>query len=414
MKKRTFIPFLPLFFLLFNACEKQETTEESYEVAVPITQPIAKFRASVKIQEPKAIAEAGKIYSYGDYVFVNDKYEGIHIIDNRDHYAPEKIAYLKIPKNVDIAVKDDMLYADSGMDLVVFDISDINSITQIERLENVFPNTNYIVPAGAAFVDNEKFDPEKEVIVGYIMESRKIEMTDNNDDLVWFDSVAEANYSGGGSGTGGSLARFKIVSDYLYAVDQQNIMVFDISSLNDPQKITEEYVGWDIETIFNENDHLFLGSTTGMYIYSIENPEKPALVSRVQHVMGCDPVVVKDDIAYVTIRGGNFCGQQDSQLVLIDVSDKANPETLSTYFMENPYGLGAKGDKLFVCDGSAGLKIYDLTNTPDLILADHFQDINTYDVIPLDDVLLMVGDNILHQYNYKNNKVNLISSFSLN
>ncbi|MDT0641306.1 hypothetical protein RM553_00545 [Zunongwangia sp. F363] len=417
MKKRTFILFLPLFLVLFNACEKQDSAEEeTYEVAVPITQPIAEFRSSVKIQEPKAIIEAGKIYSYKDYVFVNDKYQGIHIIDNSDHYVPEKIAYLKIPKNVDIAVKDEMLYADSGMDLVVFDISDINNIKQVERLENVFPNTNYVVPEGAAFVDNQNFDPQSEVVVGYVMESRKIEMTDYGDDIVFFDNAAEVSYSSGGgnSGTGGSMARFKIVSDYLYAVDQQSIMVFDISSLTDPQKLSEEYVGWDIETIFNEKDHLYLGSTTGMYIYSIEDPEKPAFVSRVQHVMGCDPVVVKDDIAYVTIRGGNWCGQEESELVLIDVSDKAAPQTLGAYVMENPYGLGVREDKLFVCDGTAGLKVYDLTNTPDLVLADHFQDVNTYDVIPLEDVLLMIGDNILNQYNYKNNEVNLISSFSLN
>ncbi|MDT0687501.1 LVIVD repeat-containing protein [Autumnicola psychrophila] len=411
MKKRTFIPFLALFLLFFTSCEKEEPAGEYYEVAVPITQSIAEFRASVKIQEPRVITEVGKIYSYKDYVFVNDKYQGVHVIDNRDPYAPKKIQYISIPRNLDIAVKNDMLYADSGMDLVVFDVSNIENIKKVERVKNVFPNTNFNVPAEAAFVDTKSFDPEQEVILGYSMERRRIEMAAQPGWAV--DNAAFESSGGNSTGTGGSLARFKIVSDYLYVVDQQNISVFDIAALSQPKKVFEEYVGWDIETIFNQEDHLFLGSTTGMYIYSIENPESPAFVSMIRHVLGCDPVVVKDDIAYVTVRGGNFCGQQESELLVIDVADKSNPQTLKSYEMENPYGLGVRGDQLFICDGDAGLKIYDTTNTPYLTMTDHFEDVNTYDIIPLDEVLLMIGGNILHQYNYKNNQINLISSFSL-
>jgi hypothetical protein len=412
MKKRTLLSFLPLFLIFFAACEKEEPAGEYYEVAVPITQPISEFRASVKIQEPRVITEAGKIYSYKDYVFVNDKYQGVHVIDNRDPYAPEKIHYINIPRNLDIAVKDNMLYADSGMDLVVFDISNIENIKQVERAKDVFSNVNFNIPEEAAFVDTESFDPEQEVILGYSMDRRRIEMASQPHWTV--DNAALESSGGNSTGTGGSLARFKIVSDYLYVVDQQNISVFDVAALSQPQKVFEEYVGWDIETIFNQDDHLFLGSTTGMYIYSIENPEAPSFVSMIRHVLGCDPVVVKDDVAYVTVRGGNLCGQQESELLVIDVADKSNPQTLMTYEMQNPYGLGVREDQLFVCDGDAGLKIYNTTNTPDLTMTDHFEDVNTYDIIPLDEVLLMIGDNILHQYNYKNNEINLISSFNLN
>ncbi|MDT0691439.1 hypothetical protein RM549_16705 [Salegentibacter sp. F188] len=411
MKKRTFLPFLPLFILFFTACEKQEPAGEYYEVAVPITQPISEFRASVKIQEPRVITEAGKIYSYKDYVFVNDKYQGVHVIDNRDPYAPKKIRYINIPRNLDIAVKNDMLYADSGMDLVVFDISSIENIKQVERVKDVFSNNNFNIPSEAMFVDDMDFDPAQEVILGYSIEKRRIEMTD---EPYFLDSAELANGNGNSTGTGGSLARFKIVSDYLYVVDRQNISVFDIAALSQPQKVFEDYVGWDVETIFNQDDHLFLGSTTGMYIYSIENPETPSFVSMIRHVLGCDPVVVKDDIAYVTVRGGNLCGQQQSELMVIDVADKSNPQTLKTYVMENPYGLGVREDQLFICDGDAGLKIYNTINTPDLTMTDHFEDINTYDIIPLEETLLMIGDNILRQYNYKNNEINLISTFNLN
>jgi len=398
---------------LFTSCEKDDAEGEFYNVAVPIVKPIEEFRAMVKISEPRAIREAGKIYTYGDYVFINDNQKGVHIIDNTDHRNPVKIKFLEIPQNTDIAVKDNMLFANSAMDLVVFDISDMNNIKEEERMKNVFPNHNSRIPANASFVDSDNFNPETEVVVGYLMETRKIEMANES---IWNDALFEnsgAN-SAGGSGTGGSLARFNIQDDYLYIVDQYQLSVFDIEGLTNPELIKTEWVGIDIETIFYKENHLYLGSSRGMYIYSLEDPAAPQFKSMFSHILGCDPVVVKDDIAYVTIRGGNACGQEWSQLDVIDVADKSNPQLLKSYDMENPYGLGVKDDWLFVCDGTAGLKIYDTNDTPNLELIDHFQDINTYDVIPLEEVLLMVGDNTLFQYTYKGNEINLLSSFSLN
>ncbi|MBZ9631644.1 hypothetical protein LB465_12715 [Salegentibacter sp. LM13S] len=400
---------------LFTSCEKDTTEGEFYNVAVPVVKPIEEFRAMVKISEPRAITEAGKIYSYGDYVFINDDQKGVHIINNSDHRNPVKIKFLEIPQNTDIAVKDDMLFANSAMDLVVFDISDMNNIKEGERMKNVFPNHNSRIPASASFVDSDNFNAETEVVIGYVMETRKIEMASNTDWLTNDSgSFAESGNSSGGSGTGGSLARFNIYEDFLYVVDQNQLSVFNIEGLSNPELLKTEWVGRDIETIFYKENHLYLGSSTGMYIYSVENPATPQFKSMFSHILGCDPVVVKDDIAYVTIRGGNACGQEWSQLDVIDVADKSNPELLQSYDMENPYGLGVKDDWLFVCDGTAGLKIYDTKNTPNLELIDHFQDINTYDVIPLEDVLLMVGDNTLFQYTYKGNEINLLSTFNLN
>ena len=84
------------------------------------------------------------------------------------------------------------------------------------------------------------------------------------------------------------------------------------------------------------------------------------------------------------------------------------------YPMDEPYGLGIKDDKLFVCDGGSGLKVYDKSEVPDLPQLNHFEDIVTFDVIPLEEQLLMVGDGILYQYSYLNDEIQLISSMNLN
>lgn len=408
MKRLLLLPFLILFITL-TSCEENDDSN-LVSIAVPVTQSKADFRASVKIEEPRSIKESGKIYAWKDYIFINDKNEGVHIIDNTDPFNPAKIKFLKIRRNMDIAIKDEKLYADNGMDLVVFNISDINNISEIARVKDVFPSYHEIAPEGTAYVDFENFDYENEVIVGYLMETRSIEQVQ-----VRFDNFVAANAAeGGGTGTGGSMARFSIKDTYLYVADDSSLSVFDISNPASTNRLSSDYAGWQIETIFNYEDHLYLGSATGMYIYSIEDPAAPQQVSFLQHVLGCDPVVVKDNYAYVTIRGGNMCGQNFNQLDIVDITDKQNPKIASSYEMSNPYGLGIKDDWLFLCDGNEGLKVFDIQNTPNLKQIDHFANINTYDVIPLDEKLLMVGDNTLYQYSYKGNEVNLISSFTLN
>ncbi|WP_300435055.1 hypothetical protein [Christiangramia sp.] len=408
MKRLLLFPFLLVFFSFISCDEEKDSNLSS--VAVPVTQSIADFRASVKVQEPKSIKESGKIYAWKDFIFINDKNEGVHIIDNTDPFNPQNIRFLKIPRNMDIAIKNDKLYTDNGMDLVVFDISNIDKIAEIGRVQDIFPNYYTTAPAGVNYVDFDNFDPSQEVIVGYVIETRKIEYAETRGEP-FFESAADG---GGNSGTGGSMARFSLNGDYLYVADETSLSAFDISIPENPNRISNEYVGWEVETIFNYEDHLYLGSSTGMYIYDIENPGSPQKVSFLEHVRGCDPVVVKDNYAYVTIRGGNACGQNINQLDVVDVSDKANPMVVNSYEMTNPYGLGVKDNWLFVCDGNAGLKIFDIEDTPNLKFIDQFNNINTYDVIPLEDRLLMVGDNILHQYSYKGNEINLISSFALN
>ncbi|NNG09047.1 MAG: hypothetical protein HKM92_02670, partial [Arenibacter sp.] len=91
----------------------------------------------------------------------------------------------------------------------------------------------------------------------------------------------------------------------------------------------------------------------------------------------------------------------------------SNPFLVKTYPMEEPYGLGVKDEKLFVCDGASGLKVYDKTNVEELVPLNHFKDIDTFDVIPMEDNLLMIGAEVIYQYEYLENKIKLISTFKL-
>ena len=397
----------------FIACNDDEQPGEfaDFLVARPLTLSIDEFKNSVDVIPPVPIDESGKIYAYNDLIFVNDKFKGVHVIDNSDPSSPQKISFIKIAGNVDISVKDNFLYADSLMDLIVIDISDLNNMQIVNRLENVLQD-NVVWPAEAEIFDFQEIDYENEILVGWevLTERRRVEDVQVLlNDLAFAEAADAAN-----TGQGGSLARFKIVDSYLYAVDSHFINVFNITDLANPIVLDDVYAGFDIETIFNRDEHLFLGSMRGMYIYDISDPATPTFVSEFEHGTACDPVVVDGDYAYVTLRGGNNCGALESGLFIVDISTITSPELKTIYPMDDPYGLGIKDEKLFICDGSSGLKVYDKSDVEDLIMLDHFENIVTFDVIPLQDHLLMVGDETLYQYEYLPAGIELISALDLN
>jgi len=407
--------FVSLVFIGALSCDKNDDADyEFVQVATPQLMSKTAFRSSVEVIAPKTIEEPGKIYVYQDYIFVGDVHSGIHIIDNSDPKSPKAIKFIQIPGNEDISVKDNFLYADSATDLVIFDISDINIISIIEQLEDVFNVYNYDIPVEAEAVDYGKFDSDDDIIVGWTLTTERRKKVDNTMDIALDDGVVLSAGAESMTGTGGSLARFQIVDNYLYTVGNYEMAIFNIQNLAEPVLSNTQYAGWNIETMFQAEGYLYLGSTNGMYIYNLVNPSSPEFVSDFTHWEGCDPVVVDGDYAYLTLRGGNLCGQLESVLEVIDISDKTNPTLAARYNLENPYGLGIKNDMLYVCDGTAGLKLFERETPEDLKLVNSLKDIRAQDVIPLENSLIMIGGNTLYQYDYMDNSIELISSYILN
>lgn len=226
-------------------------------------------------------------------------------------------------------------------------------------------------------------------------------------DSVQFDS------NDGGSGQGGSMARFSVVGDYLYAVDDQNLMSFDISDpKNIVKKSSHQIDWWGVETIFPLGDKLFLGTSSGMHIMDISDPNNIYKVSTYEHVVSCDPVVAKGNYAYVTLNSSQFrCGRNVNQLQIIDISNISNPVKVKTYPMTSPKGLGVSGTSLFVCDNDV-LKVFDSSDPRNLVLTSTFPAKGTYDVIPYNDILILISDEGFKQYSNDDGNLTLLSSIS--
>ncbi|MBN2213450.1 MAG: hypothetical protein JW723_04335 [Bacteroidales bacterium] len=122
--------------LLFCSVEPVPSEPFPYR---PIVMKREALESSVAMLEPAKLARPGKIYIKDNYIFINEKYRGIHIVNNTDPSNPVKEGFLRIPGCIDIAMKDNILYADNAVDLVAVDLSDLNNINVTNRIKAVFP-----------------------------------------------------------------------------------------------------------------------------------------------------------------------------------------------------------------------------------------------------------------------------------
>ncbi|MDO9154470.1 MAG: hypothetical protein Q7U47_12350 [Paludibacter sp.] len=413
--KKLFNLFLLMGVFVFAGCEDSVKETVTYNINEPVFMPAAQFRSSVKVSPiAHKIDNYGKICFYNGYLYISESEKGIHIVDNQHPDKPKVIGFIELLGNADLAIRNNMLYADSYIDLVWFDISNPALPVLKGRLENIFTTA---LPS----VDNEfgidyrlsyENAEKKGVIVGW----KKVERTEDVDKFSGWGSgwgqpwwrggvMLDGNFAAsekGGSTTGinGSMSRFTIYNDNLYSVINNTMNIFSLSGAAPVKAAENIYVGWNVETIFSYKTNMFMGTPTGMIIYSVADPLKPEFQSSIQHVFGCDPVVVEDDIAYVTIHSGNNCGQNSNELIIIDVKDVKKPKQIVSYTMTNPKGLGIDNGILFVCDD--GLKIFNAKD-PQTIMANklaHYKGMDGYDVIPFEKVLMMIAADGLYQYMY--------------
>jgi len=204
------------------------------------------------------------------------------------------------------------------------------------------------------------------------------------------------------TGQGGSMARFTIVDNYLYIVDDRSLKPFSIADKNDIIAKPVVNIERGIETIFPYQDKLFVGARDGMHIFDISQPGNPIKMSTYRHVTSCDPVVVNGNTAYVTLRSGNTCGGGTDVLDIIDISDPYSPKLLASYNMAGPYGLGIVDTLLFVTEGELGMKVYNARDPHQLVTLDTALDVQGFDVIPVreQNLLMVIGKDGFAQYDY--------------
>jgi len=153
------------FFLFFGAAALiagvlMSVDYYRYYNYTPVFMDRADLEKSVKyLDEGRELKNPGKIYYKSPYIYVNERYKGIHVIDNTDPKNPKNVGYITVPGCIDIAAKDDMLYFDNSVDLVAFDLS---TRTVTERVKNIFPEP--ISPERDYYYGGERPTPNSVIV----------------------------------------------------------------------------------------------------------------------------------------------------------------------------------------------------------------------------------------------------------
>lgn len=108
-----------------------------------------------EILDSQPLINPGKIYVYQDMLLVNEQQRGLHVFNNSDPRNPEKLFFISILGNNDMAVRNDILYADQNNNLLAIDLASILS-------ENLLvTRTENIIDSYSLFYDQVNYEPNE-------------------------------------------------------------------------------------------------------------------------------------------------------------------------------------------------------------------------------------------------------------
>jgi hypothetical protein len=401
-----------LLTFLCTGCMKDKITH-TYKISTPVFEVLTKFRQAIKSQPAVDISATGKITVAGKYIYLSEPNKGIHVIDNSNPSSPKNVSFINVPGNEDMAITGNTLYADAYGDLVTFDISNPLEVAAKNFAANVFPDHSvyYYAPG---YVPGTDFNPDSvNVIIGYTTRDTTVDYDPATSYPIYFSGCPNCSFAATPSAgtnvpaaanttaTNGSTARFSIINNFLYTVGYSNLTTFDISHHFVPSFASTVQVDWHVETIYPLKDRLFIGTNNGMYMYDVQTaPANPSLIGQFTHVRACDPVIADGDYAYVTLNDSSACLGSNNELQVINIKDVANSFMVKSYQLTHPVGLSKDGSNLFVCDGKAGLKIYNTSDVNNLQMIKQLNDAVDYDVVAENGIAIVVAANGIYQYDY--------------
>lgn len=317
-------------------------------------------------------------------LYVSDPYTGIHVYDVANPSAPLGVTTIALEGNYGTAVKDDILYASKGTSLVVYRRSGdtFSFVTELET-EYAYDGWN----EGGGMVEEESYF------------------------FACSCGTTDPDYSAPVSDSqGSSYATFAVIDDYLYRVDHFTLVVYDISTPDQPEELTRKNFGWAIETLYPTEAFLFVGGTQGMFIFDRVDPAAPKLIGQVQHFRACDPVVVSGSVAYVTLRGGNACGATNDVLLSVSIADPSNPRIVAEKALSTPYGLAVRDPFLYVSTGANGYALLDVTRPTEPSQIGVWTGWATQDFLWSNNVLFVLGFDDLRIYDVTNPRLPVLRS----
>ena len=150
-----------LLFLLIMVCSSFFYGDVGRYSYLPVYMEKSELERSVSYQSgERALENPGKIYHKAPYIYVNERYKGVHVINNSNPANPVHEGFIVVPGCLDMAAKGDVLYIDNSTDLVAFDL---NTKQVTKRIKDAFPEP--LAPDNSYYYDFNR--PANMVIVAW-------------------------------------------------------------------------------------------------------------------------------------------------------------------------------------------------------------------------------------------------------
>lgn len=167
------LTFLLLAMLVFTSYDPVVDNDVYYDEYRPVVVSRSVLESAVQAEAERPFENPGRIYIKGDYLFIVEKFKGVHVVNNEDPSNPVNSGFIRIPGCLNMAVKGNIMYADNSVDIIGVDISNPALISVVSRQRNVLPepaspNNTYIPwqyqkqnrPNDTYIVDYVKIDEE--------------------------------------------------------------------------------------------------------------------------------------------------------------------------------------------------------------------------------------------------------------
>ncbi|NUO47669.1 MAG: hypothetical protein HOV80_02305 [Polyangiaceae bacterium] len=99
---------------------------------------------AVQVEAPRPVRRRGKLLATDGLLFLSERGEGVHVFLTADPNDPRALMFIRIPGTTDVLVRGLRLYADSFVDLLVFDLDVGNATARlVNRVEDCFDYDPY-------------------------------------------------------------------------------------------------------------------------------------------------------------------------------------------------------------------------------------------------------------------------------
>ncbi len=325
------------------------------------------------------------IFSDGNYVYVADYTGGLEILDvssSGSVYNPVLVGEKKVLAAVDgVKLDGDYLYVvDKNIGLSIFDISDDNNISEVGHIDTNGDAKDVYIDGDYAYIADGKEGLKIVDISDKTAPSLKgsVNLTDNAEALRVKVKNGIAYVAAGEDGlfmvdvsvptyptiksvydTEGSARDVYIDGDYAYIADgMSGVKTINISDDSYPLVSSVDTDGYAMGIEIVGKYAYIADGGSGLEVINIEDPSNPLLVGNND--------LDADSYRQVAVSGYNAFVADDSDGVdVLNISDPLHPVYAGTYQTKNlNYDVEVKDSKVFVADGSGGLKIIKIIVMP--------------------------------------------------